>query len=77
MEATAVAERAKGWLPAVKDYFEDLKAEMRRVTWPSWKQVRATTTVVLAAVFGFAAYFFVVDILIGKGIETLFHKLTR
>ena len=34
---------------------------MRRVTWPTWKQVRATTTVVIVAVFVFAAYFAVVD----------------
>jgi preprotein translocase subunit SecE len=30
-----------------KEYVADLQAEMRRVTWPSWKQVRATTTVVV------------------------------
>ena len=39
---------------------------MKLVTWPSWKQVRATTGVVLAAVFAFGAYFFLVDNIIGK-----------
>ena len=39
---------------------------MRRVTWPSWKQVRATTVVVIVAVFAFAAYFAVVDEIVAQ-----------
>jgi preprotein translocase subunit SecE len=54
-------QRAAGWPIQVKDYFEELQMEMRRVTWPSWKQVRSTTAVVIVAVFAFAAYFAVVD----------------
>jgi preprotein translocase subunit SecE len=53
-------QRAAAWPIGVKNYFEELQAEMRRVTWPSWKQVRATTWVVIIAVFAFAAYFAVV-----------------
>ena len=44
-------QRASSWPVQVKDYFEELQTEMRRVTWPSWKQVRATTVVVIIAVF--------------------------
>ena len=54
-------QRASSWPVQVKNYFEELQMEMRRVTWPSWKQVRATTLVVIVAVFAFAAYFAVVD----------------
>ena len=39
--------------------------EMRRVTWPSLETGRATTTVVIIAVFAFAAYFSIVDIIVG------------
>jgi preprotein translocase subunit SecE len=49
------------WPLATKTYVEELNAEMKRVTWPSWPQVRGTTGVVIAAVFLFAAYFFVVN----------------
>jgi len=52
---------AVGWPQQAKSYIEDVRAEMQRVTWPNWKQVRATTLVVIAAVFLFAAYFAVVD----------------
>ena len=61
----------------VKEYVQELQMEMRRVTWPSWKQVRATTTVVIVSVFAFAAYFAVVDFLISKGITKIFDVFTK
>ena len=70
-------QRATSWPARTKDYFEELQLEMRRVTWPSWKQVRATTTVVIVAVFAFAAYFALVDEVVGTGINKLFNALTR
>ncbi len=66
-----------GWYPAAKDYIQDLQMEMRRVTWPSWKQVRATTGVVIAAIFLFSAYFALVDAIVNRGIGKLFHTFTR
>jgi preprotein translocase subunit SecE len=70
-------QKISEWPTQAREYVQDLRMEMRRVTWPAWKQVRATTVVVVAAVFGFAAYFFVVDALLGKGITKLFDTLTR
>ena len=65
------------WPVRVKDYFNELAVEMRRVTWPARKQVQATTGVVIAAVFLFAAYFWAVDILFGRLIGQLFTALTK
>ena len=65
------------WPEQTKNYLEEVKAEMKRVTWPSWKQVRATTGVVIAAVFLFAAYFYVVDLAVGSAINSIIHKLSR
>jgi preprotein translocase subunit SecE len=70
-------QRASTWPVAVKDYFEDLQAEMRRVTWPSWKQVRATTLVVIVAVFAFAAYFAVIDEIFASLINKLMNAFTK
>lgn len=65
-------------LPAqVKEYVEDLKAEMRRVTWPSWNQVRATTTVVIVSVFAFSAYFFLVDMAITRLVTKIFDTFAK
>jgi preprotein translocase subunit SecE len=70
-------QRAASWPVGVKNYFEELQAEMRRVTWPSWKQVRATTLVVIVAVFAFAAYFAVVDEIFASLINKLMNAFTR
>ncbi len=70
-------QRATSWPVRTKNYFEELQMEMRRVTWPSWKQVRATTLVVIVAVFAFAAYFAVVDNIVNNAISKLFNALAR
>jgi preprotein translocase subunit SecE len=57
------------WPLATKTYVEELQAEMKRVTWPSWPQVRATTGVVIAAVFLFGAYFAVVNNIVSLAIN--------
>jgi preprotein translocase subunit SecE len=75
-ELTAV-QKAAAWPAQVKDYVDELKLEMRRVTWPPWKQVRATTGVVIAAVFVFSAYFFVVDTVVGRAVTKLFDSFTK
>jgi preprotein translocase subunit SecE len=70
-------QRASGWPVAVKNYFEELQTEMKRVTWPSWKQVRATTIVVIIAVFAFAAYFAVIDEIFLSLIQKLMNAFTK
>jgi preprotein translocase subunit SecE len=54
-----------------------VKAEMRRVTWPSRKQVLATTWVVIAATFLFAAYFFVVDNIVNAIVTRIINYFTH
>lgn len=70
-DANLTAARVSWW-QSTKNYFEDLRSEMRRVTWPTWTQVRATTAVVIFAVFAFAAYFSVVDFVIERGVSKVF-----
>jgi len=65
-------QRVSTWPVRVKSYYEELQTEMRLVTWPSWKQVRATTGVVIVAVFLLAAYFMVVDEIVNSAITKLF-----
>ena len=74
-EPTAIT-KATAWPGRVKNYVEELRDEMKLVTWPSWKQVRATTAVVIGAVFAFALYFAVVDQLVGLAIDQVFLRFT-
>jgi len=70
-------QRASAWPVQLKNYVEELQTEMRRVTWPTWKQVRATTIVVIIAVFAFAAYFAVIDEIFLSLIDKLFKAFTK
>jgi preprotein translocase subunit SecE len=76
MENEKLPSKGESWLDKTKSYFTDLQMEMRRVTWPSWTQVRATTTVVIVSVFAFAAYFRAVDFVVERGIAKIFTTLT-
>jgi len=77
VQEKSLGEKVSSWPAATQEYFNELKMEMRRVTWPSKQQVQATTTVVIVSVFAFAAYFSLVDSLVGRLIEKLFGALAR
>ena len=66
-----------GWPRQAKSYVEDVRAEMQRVTWPTWKQVRATTLVVIAAVFLFAGYFAIVNSVVNGLITQVIKYFTK
>ena len=65
-------DRIKSWPERVRTFYNDVRSEMRKVTAPSWKEVRATTTVVVITVFIFALYFAVIDFVIQHGVTALF-----
>jgi preprotein translocase subunit SecE len=65
-------------LPArTRGFFSDVRNEMRKVTFPSSKEVQATTTVVIITVFIFALYFWLIDLGIGNAINWVLHRATR
>ena len=66
-------DRIRSWPERVKIFYNDVRTEMRKVTSPSWKEVRATTAVVVITVFIFAVYFFIIDKLIQSGVSFLFN----
>ena len=65
-------DRIKSWPERVRAFYNDVRTEMRKVTAPSWKEVRATTAVVVITVFIFAVYFAIIDNLIASGVKFLF-----
>src|SRR5450432_1477954 len=66
-------DQIKPWPDRIKTFYNDVRSEMRKVTSPSWKEVQATTTVVVITVFIFAAYFAVIDYFIQNGVTYLFN----
>ena len=67
----------KNWLQDTKDYINELKLEMRRVSWPNRKQVENTTAVVIFSVFAFAGYFAIVDSVLSRGITGVLNFFTK
>jgi preprotein translocase subunit SecE len=50
-------------------FFADVRNEMRKVTFPSRKEVQATTVVVIITVIIFGVYFSVIDYVINGGVQ--------
>ncbi len=72
-EQNALVTTVKSWPDKTRTFYNDVRTEMRKVTAPSWKEVRATTTVVVITVFIFALYFAVIDFVIQHGVTALFN----
>ena len=69
--------KVKSFPERVKSFYNDVRTEMRKVTTPSRKEVQATTTVVIVTVFLFGLYFFVIDNVIGRGVDLLFRTFSK
>ena len=76
-EENIVIGTLKSWPERIRGFYSDVRTEMKKVTAPSFKEVRATTTVVIITVFLFGLYFFIIDSVIGKGIDSLFKYFTH
>ncbi len=76
-KAVAVAEdqsntglqQIKSLPDRLSSFLKDVRSEMRKVVTPSRAEVQSTTTVVIVTVFIFAAYFWLVDNIIGRAVE--------
>ena len=67
----------KAWPERTRNFYNDVRTEMKKVTSPSFKKVRATTAVVIVTVFLFGVYFWAVDNTIGTGINYLFKYMVH
>jgi len=77
-------ERRTGGMPAVVgrlvQFVHDVRAEMKRVSWPTLTHVQHTTIITLIAVVFFAVYLFLVDLGLSRliwGLEWLVDKIAR
>ena len=66
-----VGEKTLGFFDRIRTFLKDVRTEMRKVTTPNAKEVRATTLVVIVTVFIFAAYFYGVDKVIGTFVDQI------
>ncbi len=83
-KAVAVEEQQSSGIEKFKarprelvEFLKDVRSEMRKVVTPTRTEVQSTTTIVIATVFIFAAYFAVVDYIFGQGVTQLIQHLTK
>jgi preprotein translocase subunit SecE len=76
-EENKLGARIMSWPQRAKSFYSDVRTEMKKVTTPSMKEVRATTTVVIIAVAIFGLYFFVIDLVIGRGVNAALKYFTH
>jgi preprotein translocase subunit SecE len=76
-QQTTGMDRLKSQPERLSSFLKDVRAEMRKVVTPARAEVRATTTIVIITVFLFAAYFALVDFVIGQGVTQLIQRFTR
>ena len=68
------------WPSRLGQFINDVRAEMKRVSWPTLNEVKNTTIITLIAVIFFAVYLFVVDQGLSRlilGLDWLLEKIAR
>ena len=66
-------EQVGGWFGRARRFLTDVRSELGRVTWPTRREVWATTLVVILMSMLFGVYLYVVDL----GLSTLVDWIIR
>jgi preprotein translocase subunit SecE len=61
-----------GWWERTRVFLAEVRNELRRVTWPSGKEVYATTVVVILVSIFFGLYLYGVDYVFGLIVQAIF-----
>ena len=63
-----------GWWGRSTEFLAEVRNEMKRVTWPSQREVYATTVVVILTASFFGLYLFGVDIVLSTAVQAIFNR---
>ena len=67
-------ENVTGWWNRSRTFLTEVRNELKRVTWPSQKEVYATTVVVILTSVFFGLYLFTIDQILLNLVEWVFRK---
>jgi preprotein translocase subunit SecE len=65
-------EKVKDAPKSVANYYTEVRTELKKVTWPTRREVYGTTIVVIATVFFFGIYLALVDVVLSYGVNRIF-----
>jgi preprotein translocase subunit SecE len=69
-----VKQVAGGRIERARLFLSEVRNELKRVTWPSQKEVYATTVVVILTSIFFGVYLFVVDFGVNSAVQWIFRR---
>ena len=67
-------QAAGGWFGRGRLFLSEVRNELKRVTWPSQKEVYATTIVVILLSVFFGLYLFILDIGVNSLVQWVFRR---
>ena len=70
----AVQEGVGGRLERARLFLSEVRNELKRVTWPTQKEVYATTVVVILTSVFFGIYLFPIDTLFFNSVQWIFRR---
>ena len=63
--------KVKNWFKGIGTYFRDTRSELKKVVWPSKKQVINNTIVVIVVVLIASVFILLLDMLFGSGMSLI------
>jgi preprotein translocase subunit SecE len=73
-EGGGVLSRPGAWWQTGRTFLSEVRNELRRVTWPSRKEVYATTVVVILVSVFFGLYLAGVDVVLSHAVQWIFKQ---
>ena len=67
-------ESVTGWWSNGRTFLTEVRNELKRVTWPSKKEVYATTVVVILTSVFFGLYLFTLDMGLSAAVQWIFKR---
>jgi preprotein translocase subunit SecE len=70
--AERATEGIRGWWDNSRSFLTEVRNEMRRVTWPTRREVYATTVVVILTSAFFGLYLWGLDLILSRFVDWIF-----
>ncbi len=71
----SLLSRPTAWWDRARTFIEEVRGEMRRVTWPNRREVYATTVVVILVSVFFGVYLWLVDLALASAVRWLIARV--
>ncbi len=75
MATEALATPKRNWVVRVVEFLRDVRGELRKVTWPTWDELKKATVVIIVFVVALGVFIGLLDSFLQLVFVTLVAKL--